>query len=65
MFPTTLEGDIMQHPSQRVGEPEDIARAVEFLCDERNSFINGQCLTIDGGMSKLMVYHNDYGWRKE
>lgn len=63
--PDYTEGDIMQHPSQRVGEPEDIARAVEFLCDERNSFINGQCLTIDGGMSKLMVYHNDYGWRKE
>lgn len=63
--PDYTEGDIMQHPSQRVGEPEDIARAVEFLCDERNSFINGQCITIDGGMSKLMVYHNDCEWKKE
>lgn len=62
--PDYTEGDIMQHPSQRVGEPGDIARAVEFLCDERNSFINGQCITIDGGMSKLMVYHNDCGWKK-
>lgn len=60
--PSYTDGDVMQHPSQRVGEPEDIARAVLFLCDERNSFINGQNLTIDGGMSKLMVYHNDYGW---
>lgn len=59
------EGDIMQHPSQRVGRPEDIARIVDFLCDERNSFINGQCITVDGGMSKLMVYHDDCGWRKE
>ena len=60
--PSYTEGDIMQHPSQRVGEPADIARAVLFLCDERNSFINGENITIDGGMSKLMIYHNDYGW---
>lgn len=55
----------MQHPSQRVGIPEDIANAVEFLCDEHNSFINGQCIVVDGGMSKLMVYHNDCGWKLE
>ncbi len=60
--PSYTEGDVMQHPSQRIGEPEDIARAVLFLCDERNSFINGENITIDGGMSKLMIYHNDYGW---
>lgn len=60
--PSYTEGDVMQHPSQRVGEPADIARAVLFLCDERNSFINGENITIDGGMSKLMIYHNDYGW---
>jgi hypothetical protein len=46
-----------------VGDPMDIVRAVEFLCDNRNSFINGQCITIDGGMSKLMVYHGDCGWK--
>ena len=57
--PAYTEGDIMQHPSQRVGEPADIARAVLFLCDERNSFINGENITIDGGMSKLMIYHNE------
>ena len=34
----------------------DIARAVMFLCDERNSFINGENITIDGGMTKLMIY---------
>lgn len=61
-LPAYTEGDVMQHPSQRVGEPADIARAVLFLCDERNTFINGENITIDGGMSKLMIYHNDYGW---
>jgi NAD(P)-dependent dehydrogenase (short-subunit alcohol dehydrogenase family) len=40
----------------------DIARAVMFLCDERNSFINGENITIDGGMTKLMIYTGDYGW---
>lgn len=40
----------------------DIARAVIFLCDERNSFINGENITIDGGMSKLMIYSGDNGW---
>lgn len=54
--------DLEQHPSGRIGNPMDIAHAVEFLCDEQNSFINGENITIDGGMSRLMVYHNDYGW---
>lgn len=60
--PTYSQGDTAQHPSSRVGTPNDIVRAVEFLCDERNSFINGENITVDGGMSRLMVYHNDCGW---
>ena len=60
--PVYDKGDTAQHPSRRVGRPEDIAQVVEFLCDERNSFINGENITVDGGMSKLMVYHNDCGW---
>lgn len=43
--------------------PEDIARTALFLCDEENSFINGETITVDGGMTKLMVYHNDCGWK--
>ncbi len=61
--PSYEAGDTLQHPSRRIGDPLDIARAVLFLCDEQNSFINGQCISIDGGMSKLMVYHNDVGWK--
>lgn len=60
--PEYSEADIQQHPSHRVGEPEDIARAILFLCDDRNSFINGETLTIDGGMSKRMIYSGDEGW---
>jgi NAD(P)-dependent dehydrogenase (short-subunit alcohol dehydrogenase family) len=43
----------------------DIVRAVFFLCDENNSFINGQNITVDGGMSKLMIYTGDHGWHYE
>lgn len=59
---TYNSNDIAQHPSKRIGNPSDIARVVDFLCDNRNSFINGENITVDGGMSRLMIYHNDYGW---
>ena len=59
----TFEGpDASQHPAGRVGTPEDIVNAVLFLCDPKSGFITGQNLTVDGGMTKLMVYHNDCGW---
>ena len=48
--------DHKQHPSQRVGKPEDIARACVFLCKPDNDFINGENITIDGGMTKKMIY---------
>ena len=48
--------DHAQHPSRRVGKPEDIARMCLFLCQEENDFINGQNIIIDGGMTKKMIY---------
>lgn len=48
--------DHSQHPSRRVGKPEDIARMCIFLCQEENDFINGENITIDGGMTKKMIY---------
>lgn len=44
------------HPSGRVGKPEDIARTVLFLCDLENDFINGQTITVDGGVTRKMIY---------
>ena len=55
--------DKEQHPVGRVGAPEDIAQMVLFLCSDKASFITGENITIDGGMSRLMVYHDDNGWR--
>ena len=38
-------------PVQRLGDPEDVARAVSFFVDQRNSFITGQTLYVCGGAS--------------
>jgi NAD(P)-dependent dehydrogenase (short-subunit alcohol dehydrogenase family) len=50
------DSDHKQHFSGRVGIPDDIARACLFLCDAENGFINGTNLTIDGGMTRKMIY---------
>jgi len=57
--------DKIQHPAHRIGIPLDIARAVMFLCDEDNGFITGENINVDGGMTKLMIYNDDYGWKYE
>ena len=38
-------------PLGRLGTAEESADALDFLCSERASFINGQCLFLDGGVS--------------
>ncbi|MBX3096111.1 MAG: 3-oxoacyl-[acyl-carrier-protein] reductase [Fimbriimonadaceae bacterium] len=35
----------------RLGEPEDISSVVRFLCSEEASFITGQAITVDGGLT--------------
>ncbi|WP_147804851.1 SDR family oxidoreductase [Alkalicoccus halolimnae] len=44
------------HWSGRVGSPEDVASVCTFLADEKNKFINGENITIDGGMTRKMRY---------
>ena len=36
--------------------PEDHARLCLFICQEENDFMNGENVTIDGGMTKKMIY---------
>ncbi|MCI5773469.1 MAG: SDR family oxidoreductase [Erysipelotrichaceae bacterium] len=48
--------DHQQHPSGRVGKPEDITRACLFLSAKESDFINGANLIVDGGMTKKMIY---------
>lgn len=54
--------DAFQQPSGRVGNPQDISSMVLFLCSPQASFINGENICIDGGMTKQMIYHEDGGW---
>ena len=54
--------DAVQQPAGRVGKPEDIAETVLFLCSEKAGFITGENICVDGGMTKLMIYHGDCGW---
>ncbi|WP_426350242.1 SDR family oxidoreductase [Alloiococcus sp. CFN-8] len=54
--------DADQHPVRRVGNPLDIANMVLYLCSEKAGFITGENICIDGGMTRQMIYHNDFGW---
>lgn len=54
--------DAVQQPVHRVGNPMDIANMVLFLCSDKAGFITGENICIDGGMTKQMIYHNDFGW---
>ena len=54
--------DANQQPAGRVGHPLDIANMVLFLCSDKAGFITGENICIDGGQSRLMIYHNDCGW---
>ena len=54
--------DADQHPAGRVGRPADIADTALFLCSEKAGFITGENICVDGGMTKLMIYNDDYGW---
>jgi NAD(P)-dependent dehydrogenase (short-subunit alcohol dehydrogenase family) len=42
-----------RHPLKRYGKPEDISEAVAFLLGEKASWITGQILGVDGGMSTI------------
>ena len=60
---TVYEGpDALQQPAGRVGDPMDIANMAIFLCSDKAGFITGENICIDGGQTRLMIYHNDCGW---
>ena len=63
---TVYEGpDATQQPAGRVGNPDDIAELAAFLASDKAGFITGENICVDGGMTRLMIYHNDHGWTYE
>ena len=63
---TIYEGpDASQQPAGRVGNPMDIANMALFLCSDKAGFITGENICIDGGQTRLMIYHGDNGWKLE
>ena len=57
--------DAAQHFAGRVGTPMDIANMVLYLASGKAGFITGENICIDGGMTRNMIYHNEFGWRLE
>lgn len=57
--------DAAQQPAGRVGHPLDIANMVLYLASDKAGFIAGENICIDGGMTRQMIYHNDFGWKLE
>ena len=54
--------DAIQQPAGRVGNPLDIANMALFLASDKAGFITGENICIDGGQTRLMIYHGDHGW---
>jgi len=48
-FETFKQGAALQTPLRRIGQPEDIASVIAFLCSEESSFVSGQTIYVRGG----------------
>jgi len=44
-----------RHPLKRIGKAEDIANLVSFLLSNKSSWMTGQILGLDGGLSTLNI----------
>jgi hypothetical protein len=57
--PETLSAeDHAQHPAGRVGTPEDVAALALWLAGRQAGFVTGQEFTVDGGMTRRMIYQD-------
>jgi acetoacetyl-CoA reductase len=46
----TLDAIIDKIPQRRLGRPEDVARVVQFLCEDESSYITGATFNVNGGL---------------
>jgi NAD(P)-dependent dehydrogenase (short-subunit alcohol dehydrogenase family) len=50
LWSTDEAGAASTHPLYRLGEPEDVARAITYLCSDAGSWLTGVVLPVDGGV---------------
>ena len=48
-YPDYLEEVLARTPMDRIGEPEEVAAAIAFLCLPAASYVTGECIAVDGG----------------
>lgn len=54
--PVLTQADHQQHWAGRVGHPDDIAQLAAYLASDKAGFITGSNFTVDGGMTRKMIY---------
>jgi NAD(P)-dependent dehydrogenase (short-subunit alcohol dehydrogenase family) len=53
MPPAQVQSLLARQTVRRAGRPEDLVGALLYLCSDASSFVNGQTLTVDGGMARI------------
>lgn len=53
-----LKGSVAMHALGRIGDPSDVASAIEWLLDPQNTWVTGQVLAVDGGLSSIRPRSN-------